>query len=185
MPLSIHRNNPQFQSGIHLVCFMLLFLCGIFLANLKLSEETFRIGFQITSFLKQPPERPAFLSLQFLQMFKDRLILWLVLCLTGYFHRSSRVYPAVTAWFGFSFGLFSTALIRTFGIRSFPLLFGILLPHLPFYLAAYILLIKNRIHRNPVYFLKCLLLSLLCLCGLLCECCFSPIQSMFPSFRFL
>lgn len=161
--------------NLHLILFLGLFFFSILFANLRCSDTVFWLGYQTENSLTLlSPEKlsPASFFLFFL---KYRLVLWLIPAGIGYFHRSDLLLPLFSGWLGFSSGFFVTTLIRQFGLFGLPLMATLLLPQLPFYLSAYLLLIHNKIRRTPAYIIKILLLSGIYLAGVFCEYAVNPL----------
>lgn len=169
MPEFIPRKHMHTIKSVNTIFFFSAFFLCIFITNLKCADETFWMGFQIENSLKQFQFPKLSWNGFFLFLIKNRLPLWCLLCLAGYFRRGNFVFWSVSVWFGLTYGFFTTTLIQQFGILSLLILGGTLLPHFPLYLWGYILLINNNIKRTAAFIPKCLLLSGLFLGGALCE----------------
>lgn len=169
MEFKTERKYAPLPPRIHLILFLAIFFGSIIFANVCCYDEIFWMGFQTDNLLRQfaVPERSLTDLIQW--FLKNRCVIWISLCVIGYFYKSKFLFLIPTGWFGCSGGIVFTALIQHFGLKSFLLLPVLLLPHLPLYLIAYVLLIKNTLHRNGGYPVKCLLFSCIYTGGVLCE----------------
>ena len=155
--------------NFHLALFLALFFFSILFANLRCSDAVFWLGYQTENSLRQISPW-SFSWNDFLQyVAKNRLLLWLLPAVAGYFRKSDLLLPLFSGWLGFSSGFFATTLVRQFGLASLIIMAGILLPQILFYALAYILLIHNKIHRSPAYFPKILIITGIYLAGVFCE----------------
>lgn len=169
MDVLLKNKKRRYSLKLHTILFLLLFFCSILLANLKCSDEAFWLGFQVENNLKQFQTADLSLTSTLIYITKNRLVIWIILCILGYFRLGDLLFLIYTGWLGFSSGFFVTTLIQHFGLMSLLLVPGICLPQLPVYAFAYILLITNKVKRTAAYIPKCLLLSVIFLGGVFCE----------------
>lgn len=159
---------------VHLVLFFAFFLAGILSANLRCADEAFWMGFQIESACLQYEAHDLSWTGFFVWALKHRLLLWLVLCTFSCFQIGGIVLAAFTGWAGLSLGFLLAILAGQFSLGSIPMAAALLLPQLPFYLIAWLLLIKNKVKRRADCIVKCLLLSVLFLTGSAAEYSLNP-----------
>ncbi len=155
--------------NFHLALFLALFFFSILFANLRCSDAVFWLGYQTENSLRQISPGIFSWSAFFQYLLQNRLILWLIPAVAGYFRKGSLLLPLFSGWLGFSSGFFATTLVRQFGLSSLLIMAGILLPQILFYALAYILLIHNKIHRSISYLPKILIVSGIYLAGVFCE----------------
>ncbi len=154
------KTKPSSHIGfLHPGLFFLLFLTGVVLANLRYADEVFWLGYQIENACLLLDTQHRTWQEFFFWVLQNRLLLWSILCVSGFFHRGNFLLLLFTGWTSASLGFFSVVLIRQFGFAGLLLGAAILLPQGLAYLPAYVLLVKNKVKRNPAYLVKALLLS--------------------------
>jgi len=102
-------------------------------------------------------------------LLKNRLPIWIILCIFAGFDRGKAVLLIFSGWTGLSLGILSAAFARQFSIFGILLTGTILVPQIFAYLPTYIVLIKNRRNRSALLFLKYALLSGIYVIGVICE----------------
>ncbi|MCC8151043.1 MAG: hypothetical protein LIO96_06215 [Lachnospiraceae bacterium] len=169
MPAFAKTKHPSHIVFMHIILFCGLFLTGIFLASLRYTDETFWLGYQMENACRMLSVRDRTWPDFFLWILKNRFPIWVILCISGYFRRGNLILSAFTGWTGLSMGFLFAALAGRFFLRGILMDAAILLPQDLAYLPAYILLIKNKVKREPAYLIKALLLSEIFLAGAMGE----------------
>jgi len=159
MPTLTKTKRPSRIVFLHIFLFCGLFLTGIFLAALRCTDESFRLGYQIENACRLLSMHDRTWQGFFLWILKNRFPLWVMLCISGCFLRGNLFLSAFTGWIGLSMGFLFASLAERFFLRSILLDAAILLPQSLAYLPTYILLVKNKVKREPAYLAKALLLS--------------------------
>ncbi|MCD8217329.1 MAG: hypothetical protein LUD01_04680 [Clostridiales bacterium] len=169
MPAFAKTKHPSHFIFIHIILFCSLFLTGIFLASLRYTDESFWLGYQMENACRMLNVRGRTWSDFSLWILKNRFPIWAMLCISGYFRRGNLILSAFTGWVGLAAGFLFAALAGRFFLRGILMDAAILLPQSLAYLPAYILLIKNKIKREPAYLVKVLVLSGIFLAGAMGE----------------
>lgn len=169
MDILLRKQKQHYDLRINSILFLTLFFFSILMANLRCLDETFWLGFQIENNLKQYQFTDLSVTSFLIYMAKNRLVIWIILCIFGYFQRGNICYLIFTGWMGFSCGFFVTTLIQHFGPASLLIIPGVSLPQFPIYVLIYILMLKNKVRQTGAYIPKCLLLSAIFLGGVFCE----------------
>ncbi len=154
---------------IHMILFLGAFFAGVLLISLRWADESFWLGYQAENALKQLAAVDIS-PLGFLHfLLKNRLPIWIILCIFAGFDRGKAVLLIFSGWTGLSLGILSAAFARQFSLFGILLTGTILVPQIFAYLPAYIVLIKNRRNRSALLFLKYALLSGIYVIGVICE----------------
>lgn len=143
MPVRGRKKTFHISVKLHFMVFPVLFFAGVLLANLRWTDESLWIGYQVEQALHRLPgtERSWSGFAEFL--LKYRLPVWTVLCVCSCFDRGKPFLLAFSGWMGLSFGLTAAILAAQFSFFG-SLLFCILLfPQIFAWFPAYLGLLKN------------------------------------------
>ncbi|MCD7982084.1 MAG: hypothetical protein LUF32_07225 [Clostridiales bacterium] len=169
MPNRWDKKTFHISLKLYLMVIPVLFFAGVLLANLRWTDESFWLGYQVENALRQlsgtEPSGSGFPAF----LLKYRLPVWTALCICSCFHRGEPVLLAFSGWMGLSFGLLSASLAGQFSLFGILLFCTLLFPQFTAYFAAYLFLVRNRRKRSAARTIKYLILSGFFLAGVLGE----------------
>ncbi|MCC8080586.1 MAG: hypothetical protein LIO80_00990 [Lachnospiraceae bacterium] len=153
------KKHPHITLKAHMILFLGFFFAGVLLANLRWADESFWLGYQTENALQQidvwNADRPVFLRF----LLRNRLPIWVALCMCSRFFRGEPALLAFSGWLGLSLGILSATFARRFSVFSILLTGAMVIPQIFAYLPAYLSLIRNRQKRSAADALKYLMFS--------------------------
>ena len=129
------------DSRVFVLLCMLGFFCGIFYGNLWAKDYIISMGIFNEYFLKQYQVSDLDNAKSLWYVIKTRSMPVLVLGAFGITRFRKAIVVGFLLWTGFSFGLLFTAAVMKMGVKGMVFFLLALVPHFPFYIAAYLLVL--------------------------------------------